>query len=342
MAETYVSGGASSSDAGLPLMHVRGCGLQDDYSGELHGDGDSDEGLPSEIGSAASGMPGDLPDGDGGEAVYIEPTLPTVDFSKDYQKLYTDGDWVHPEVAKQWRPESTGPRGTFGMFCANHGSIMRNQIEQTHCHLDLKTNPCQVVMMQEADDELLDVLKAPLDGPTSGDDGGVDPGSDTTAVAVPSTDRGGNLKKRKAHEFVGLCCQKYEHEDQNGRQHPSLLIAANRNTVHALYLKMFRIRADGKYTVRSKENKAGWKPPPKVKTAMTRIMVAALQMKHFKLRGRGGTGEDDDDELVVMNLHLNHMTAKKSKRCGSIAEEFLGRARTRHHQTWRTSPVWRF
>ena len=51
---------------------------------------------------------------------------------------------------------------------------------------------------------------------------------------------------------------------------------------------------------------------------MTRVMIASLKMRYFRTRG-GGDEAKSVDELTIINVHLNHMTAKKDVSNGALA-----------------------
>ena len=77
----------------------------------------------------------------------------------------------------------------------------------------------------------------------------------------------------------------------------SLLIAGRPGIVLGIRLKLFHKTEDGPY----KKSKKG-------KVAVSRIMVADLKMKNFRIRG---SGEILSDILTVANVHMHCRTAKK-------------------------------
>ena len=300
-----------SSSSTMPLA-LRGCGEREGWC-DTHGSGggsdeEEPEGgdgesvyIPTEFGSRASCMPGDLTDAD--EGVVVTPDQSDDNFVRDF----TDGNWKDSLTKlNKWQPQ--GPIGRFGMFCGNFGSFSRGSDEQNHVFFDVKRSPCQILMLQEANQALLDYLREPVPDRANK---GVEPDTATPAVAGPNTGEGG--KKRKAYKFVGYCSDRHEKLDKNGKIPGSLLIAATEGVAEAMHLLLFRVRPDGLYTVSGKSRKG----TKRKKMAVTRIMVAALQMRFFRLRGRGGSIAGDDDELVLINVHLNFMTAKKEIQNGA-------------------------
>ena len=247
---TTMDGQSSSST--MPLA-LRGCGERPGWCDTLdrsttHGSGggsdeEESEGrdgesahIPSEYGSLATCMPGDMNEVEDGFEV-------TPDQSDDnFVRDFTDGDWKDSLTKlNRWQPQ--GPNGRFGLFCGNYGSFSRGSDEQKHVFFDVKSTPCQILMLQESNQALLDYLREPVPDRANK---GVEPDTATPAVAGPNTGEGG--KKRKAYKFVGYCSDRHEKLDKNGKRPGSLLIAATAGTVEALCLLLFRLRPDGLYT----------------------------------------------------------------------------------------------
>ena len=87
-----------------------------------------------------------------------------------------------------------------------------------------------------------------------------------------------------------------------GKTGNSLLIAGRPGIVLGCRLKVFHRTVDGPYREKKKD-----------KWATSRIMVAELKMKNFRIRGSGGSVSDI---LPVANVHMHSRTAKKETKNG--------------------------
>ena len=88
--------------------------------------------------------------------------------------------------------------------------------------------------------------------------------------------------------------------------------------VLAIRLNLYARSRDGTYTVEAKGDKNA---EPKTKIASSRIMIATVKMKYFRLRGRGADGDEDEetDEITICNAHLHARTAKRDLNEGGRA-----------------------
>lgn len=158
-------------------------------------------------------------------------------------------------------------------------------------NFDLKSGPCAIIALQEAGHELLAHLRQP--------------GVEGVPAESGDATRGGgvNYVTRPTCQYIGIRGQ------EKGK---SLLIAARKSIVQAMRLCLFRLRADG--TFKAKKKKGGGSSNRKVAT--TRILIVSCHMRFFKFP----LCEDiDQEELVVVNVHLHYMTAKKEVSNGAEA-----------------------
>ena len=148
---------------------------------ETHGDGvdngDLDAALsdcnagstfvpPSFAPTNASCMVGDpeLNDEDGDPIAYlIKP-----DWNSDTKSHVTDGEWVTHGDGGDEKESATDAQnyahgGSYGIMSANWGNEWSDEKLQDHMQRDLKTTPCQIVCVQEADMQLYSYMKSPVD-----------------------------------------------------------------------------------------------------------------------------------------------------------------------------------
>ena len=91
----------------------------------------------------------------------------------------------------------------------------------------------------------------------------------------------------------------------------SLLIAGKTGIVRGLRLRLFHLRTDCPYREKEKD-----------KVAKSRIMVADVKMKFFRIRGSGDT---TSDILTVANAHMAARTAtKRNQRSSNSVQVVLG------------------
>ena len=274
--------------------------LPDGRGRDIHGDGDSvhsdehssDDGrssvarsMPSYADSMASGFDGDLETN-----VLGDTTLNPPDENDSAFEGYTDGDWygaTHDDFAND---DSKGSKqGTFGVLCGNWGNKWSDKNLNDHMKFDLKSSPCTLIILQEAPRELLEHLRQP------GVEGVIDERLDDT--------RGGgeNWLVRPQHEFIGI---------RGPEEDPSVLIAARKSLVQAVCLRLFRFREDGTYKAKKKTGDGARK------MARSRILIVSCRMRFFRFPLEEDTLEE---ELVVVSVHLHHMTAKKEVQNGAVS-----------------------
>ena len=252
-----------------------------------HGDGTgSDDGtsvagvsLPSFCPTNASGLPEDF----NFEDLLKGETQVRPEWADDQQA--TDGTWANKEATGGGEAGSEGPPdeevkdtghiGNFGVVTANWGGRWKNPEFNRHMQWDLKTCAGHILCVQEAEAELLENMRSKPDKD--------DPRGD-----------GGKIPPRQHNQFVGVRGQE---------EGSSLMICGRQSLVVGIRLKLFRRRVDGTYRVGGKRGKAK-------KVAVSKVMVATVKMRYFKIRGSGEDGSDCKDEITIVNVHLHCMTAK--------------------------------
>ena len=106
---------------------------------------------------------------------------------------------------------------------------------------------------------------------------------------------------RPGSKFIGV---------RGSEPRPSLAICARQSVCPGIRLLVFHRTCDWPYKVKKR-----------IKYAVSRIMIASVKMRYFKIRG-GGEDEDDAegiDEINICNAHLHFRTAKKGLHKGSMA-----------------------
>ena len=108
------------------------------------------------------------------------------------------------------------------------------------------------------------------------------------------------LAGRASSKFMGV----------RGSEPGSLAIFARTSVVCGIRLLVFHRTLDGTFTVANK--KQGSRKVSR-KYAMSRIMIASAKMRHFRIRGGGADGDEDEDidEITICNVHLHPKTAKR-------------------------------
>ena len=156
---------------------------------------------------------------------------------------------------------------------------------QDHMRFDIKSGPCSIIVLQEAKHDLLMHLREP------GQDGVPEDSGATRGSGV-------NWQRRPTSQYIGI---------RGAEQGSSLVIAARTSIVKGVRLLLFRKREDG--TFRAKKTRGG---EGKKKAACSRILIVACQMRFSRITLHG-SGEEEirENELVVVNVHLHYMTAKK-------------------------------
>ena len=265
-----------------------------DRGDEARSDGDDDAASsfvpPSFAPTNASGMPGDLDDFDEHEDILLKPH-----WNDDLQ--CSDGVWGAEtrgggEAGAEKDEQDSGPGGTYGLLSANWGANWKNEALQLHMNRDIKSGPCQVLCLQEANEELLLYLRSPLEGSAK----------DKRAEG----NEGVKGEPRPEGQFIGV---------RGPDPKSGLMICARASLVLGIRLLIFHRIYDGAYRATQKRKKAT------TKGAVSRIMIASLKMRHVRIRGRGVNGDDaeDIDEIRIANAHLHYRTAKRELQSGAAA-----------------------
>ena len=147
-----------------------------------------DQSATSEVGSSVSHLPGDFDaHADGGQSeVCLRPVL-----TDNNLKEFTDGEWSLPLHGNGDKEAAGGPIGNLGVLAGNWGGDWKDPASCDYMKADLKRGPCSIIMLQEASQALLAVLKA-------------DGGAGITAMADPDTRGDGvKLQERPTSEYIG-------------------------------------------------------------------------------------------------------------------------------------------
>ena len=190
--------------------------------------------------------------------------------SGDGDKTRGDGDTTRGDGDAEVMegPVSHGHGGTFGLITCNWGGHWEKADLEEHMNNDLRTSVCAVIAVQEAEQKCLEFMNEPIRGGNGQGKGG-------WALDDPA--------------FLGIRGQEL--------RDTSLVIAARPSIVLGIRLSVFERHVDGTYLHQKK-----------VKTAVSKIMIAALKMRYLRILGEGGTLTD---ELAIANVHLSSKTAKK-------------------------------
>ena len=131
---------------------THGDGVDRGDGSESDGDAASSFAAPSWAPTDASGMPGDLDDVDEAGDIFLKPQ-----WKDDWQ--CSDGVWGNHarggeegEAEEDERKSAHG--GTYGLLSANWGGHWKDPELNYHMSRDLKTCPCQVICLQEAEEAL--------------------------------------------------------------------------------------------------------------------------------------------------------------------------------------------
>ena len=280
-----------------PSTHVDGV--------DCSGDGicsDSDDGgaassvlqLPSFAPSNASGMPGDLEDFNDKADFVLQPKW--ADEAKCSEGVWGVQTCGGGAADAEMTAETSGHGGTYGVLSANWGGNWSDRKLQAHMLQDVRCSPCQILCIQEATESLQTELgKA----------------SDAGAQEALAD---GNAERRPGSKFIGV---------RGPEPTTSLMICGRASIVSGIRLLVFHRVFDGTYKISGRHKKQ------QVKGAVSRIMVASLKMRFFKIRGGGGDGisggggDGDEaeglDEIKIANVHLHFRTAKRDLQGGSAA-----------------------
>ena len=167
---------------------------------------------------------------------------------------------------------ANGHTGHFGVFAGNWGGKWNKPKEDDYMNDDIWNSVCQVILMQEVDPLFWIKMKK--------------------RQAACAASKGDGALADEKPLFVGV-------KGEEGRK-DSLLIAGRPGIVLGIRLKVFHKTIDGPYKGKKKEQ-----------VAESRIMVAELKMKNFRIRGSG-----ESDILPVASVHMHSRTAKKDTKDG--------------------------
>ena len=156
---------------------------------------------------------------------------------------------------------------------------------------DLKSCAGHILCVQEAEPELLDNMRSV-------------PNEAASSILDPRGD-GGNKPQRRDNKFVGV---------RGTEPGSSLMICGRQSLVVGIRLNLFRRRVDGTYRASGRKGKS-------TKIAVSKVMVATLKMRYFKICGSGEDGSDCKDEITIVNAHLHCMTAKGDVSNGSRSQK---------------------
>ena len=252
-------------------------------------DGASSFAPPSFAPTNASGMPGDLDDFDEHDDILLKPQ-----WNDDLQ--CSDGVWGAKtrgggEAGAEKDEQDSGHGGTYGLLSANWGGSWKDPALQHHMRRDLKSCPCQVLCLQEANEALLLYLKSPLE----------------VSAKEKRAESNESVKgePRPEGQFIGV---------RGPDPKSGLMICARASLALGIRLLIFHRIYDGAYKVPGKKAKT-------LKGAVSRIMIASLKMRNVSFRGRGVDGDDAEDlgEIRIANAHLHFRTAKRELQSGAAA-----------------------
>ncbi len=249
--------------------------------GDGRGDGDNDDddvetaSLPSFAPTAASEMPGDLDGADDTLEILLQPQWTGL-------RTCSDGSWDTrgEEEAEEMKESDHG--GNYGILTANWGGNWKDKTLQEHMLRDLKSTPCHILCLQEAEEDMM------IHARTVSGEGDADQ----------------TEKRRPGSTFIGV---------RGPEPKSSLMICARQSVVPGIRLLLFHRTVDGSYRVKGGKS-------AKIKFAMSRIMIASAKMTYFKLRGGGEDADEAEiDEIKICNAHMNYRTAKRDLRSGAQA-----------------------
>lgn len=206
--------------------------------------------------------------------------------------LQPSGEDVDRFTVGCWAPDDQerGRGGTFGVFNGNWGQDWAERRLNDHMIYDLKSTPATIVLVQEVTDTLFSYMQ--------------EPGSAVPRSASDNPHGGGDQQGSRPEEaFIGF---------RGLEPGASLMICARPSIVPGMRLLLFELRNDGWFKPTTKRNKGGQNKVGAKKMAHTRILVVSCKMRFFRFHGGG-------DELVLMNVHVHRMTAKKEVSEGARA-----------------------
>ena len=228
--------------AGLPLAELplvtpgegaaASCGVAPDSdvdAADWEEDKDAaSQGLPSYLGSQASGMPGDLSDGDEVQDIFEKPEW-------DDDTKCTEGEWKH-QTRGGGAVDAGGQAGTYGVYQGNWGNVWHEKPLQQHMLQDIMSSPAQIIVLQETGVTMLKELEGMPDG---------------DALRAIRDGGGGNEgaqgQRQPGCRFIGI-------RGPECWPFGSTMIAGRRSLVTGIRLLLFHRSFDGTY----KKNKA-WK-----------------------------------------------------------------------------------
>ena len=204
-----------------------------------------------------------------------------------FENTHQDGSWSDDE-------EEPSRNGNFGVLCGNWGGLRKSRSTNEHMAFDLKSGPCNILLLSESDRETLQCLRE-----------AVKPREDEEDNSC-----GDGQKQRRTSQYLGL---------RGVEASKTVMICARKSLVKGMRLRLFRLILNGQYNAGKKEHK-------KTYVAKSRILVVTLKMRFFRfdVDDENGTpkihgGGARMDELTVMSVHLHYMCAKKAVKEGAQA-----------------------
>ena len=242
--------------------------------GDGRGDGDKDDddvetaSLPSFAPTAASQMPGDLDDDDDTKEILEEP------------EFCTKGSWDIGGEAEAQEVKGSDHVGNYGILTANWGGNWRERALQEHMQRDLKSTPCHILCLQEAEETMLTHLST-----VSGEG-----------------DADAKEKRRPGSTFVGV---------RGPEPKSSLMICVRQSVVPGIRLLLFHRTLDGTYRVKGGKSKYAM--------SRIMIASAKMRYFKLRGGGEDGDAAEEIDEIKICNAHLHFRTAKRDLRSGGQA-----------------------
>ena len=166
-------------------------------------------------------MPGGLDDFDEAEEIFLTPQWTG-------SQACTDGSWATEETRDGGESHGGGEEeaehvkeddhaGKFGILTANWGANWHEAALQEHMLRDLKSTPCHLLCVQEAEEELITHLRTAVEGE-----------GETSAVA----------EGRPGSKFIGV---------RGPEPDSSLMICGRQTVVPGIRLLLFHRTIDGPY-----------------------------------------------------------------------------------------------
>ena len=194
----------------------------------------------------------------------------------------TSGSWV-----TQARGSGGSARGSGGWLCsANWGNHWSARELQDHMLRDVKSSPCHIFCLQEAEAGPMECLEKP-----------------PAKCGVERTER-----TEKESKFMGA---------RGSETFLGFMICVRERLVQGIRRLMYRRSFDGTYKVTPKGGKKEEREP-QIEEAASKIMI---DIAKIRLRGRGADGDEDEetDEIAVCHAHLPRRAAKRDLNEGGRA-----------------------